>query len=1247
MLFETSRPRARRSACEAPWWRFEDAPRSRRGLDPWEMNDERYSERNEKANGRNRMSREIRKSMLRCCGLLAVFLLGTAVHAQDEKGRQRPVMPSSELGRENLSRVAASAADIKAILVKDTGLMVELKRWVAKDATSQGQIIGETDLTDDAIFDRLQTDVQFRSVATQLVQRYGYLVPQLNPDSAAGKEQDLLVKERAKLIAQNEQEEEQERRKLRKARNAQNSVDCNALDPQCSERAGGNEEQIPSQPRGQDFDQGNSPSRMGPEGINPQNPSRNDQLLRAQLDTSGQGAIQGDGVFPELPLGGGLDSTISLDGGSSGLAGGTLRSSREADSQSITALPVANSENRNPVDSFAVYGVGSARPTPNLPDPYRSTRRDANTPASTGSSSTYSPMQPFDRGNRPKPQPAAPELVRAVSPYNDIPSLYDMYVQAIPRPAMPKRFGAEVFENGTRDSQLIPMDVPAGPDYIVGPGDGLSIDLWGGVSQRIYRVVDREGRVSLPEVGPLLVSGKSLADVQANLQETLRTQFRQVSAEVSLTRLRTIRVYEVGDIANPGAYDISSLSTPLNALFVAGGPTQKGSLRIVKHYRGNQLVQVVDLYDLLLHGVRSGLQQLENGDSVLVPPVGPQVTVDGMVRRPAIYELKDEKNLAAVLELAGGLLPTATLRHIEVQRLVAHQNQTMMSLDIPEIENDSEVTKKLEAFEIQDGDRIRVFPIAPYNRDAVYVEGHVIRPGRYSYRKDMRVTDVITSYNDLLPEPAAQYAEIIRLNAPDFHPTVESFDLAGALANPAQAPMLQAMDTVRVFSRFDFENPPSVSVFGDVRAPGTFRTAGQIHLSDAVHLAGGIAPDAKIDDAQVYRYLPDGKLKIFSVSLNLALEGDPAANIWLQPRDRLLIHRSPDAVQPSSVYVQGEVGKPGRYPLTTNMTIGDLIRVGGGLKPSADTNQADLTHYEWAEQGELSGKHEMVTISEALAGETSANVSLNNGDVLTIRQLPNWNDLGASITVKGEVKHPGAYGIRPGEKLSSVLERSGGFGPLAYPYGAVLMRRDVREMEMNARSEMVRRLKQEEVNLKQLPDADPDQKNAKLTAIAQTETTLQQLEANPPIGRVVVFIPPDLKHWKNSEDDVPVRDGDILLIPKKADYIMVNGQVFNPTAVSYRPGRSARWYLSQAGGTTQLANKKAVFVIRADGSVLSAQNNTSGWWSADPMGAALKPGDTIVVPEIAPKIGTRNWQTLFQAGQLAASAALAVAYIHP
>jgi polysaccharide biosynthesis/export protein len=1184
----------------------------------------------------------------------AVLCLCSAViRAQEARELQRPMTPISELGRENLSRVAASAADIKTILVKDTGLMVELKRWIAKDATSQGQIISEVELTDDAIFDRLQADVQFRSIATQLVQRYGYLVPQVNPDSAAGREQELLVKERVKRIAENEEEEAQGRtRQQRRGNNVQNTVTCNALDPQCGERSGSDEEQTPGQQRQRDFDQGNPPSRFGPDESNPQNVPRNSsdgQVLRAQLDSPGSAPEEGDRTFPELPLGGGFDSTLSPGSTSYGASGdSSLRGSRAADGQSGVAQAGATPQGQNVVDSFAIYGVGGSSPNGSAIDPYRSNRRDVNPSNSTGSSSSsYSQFQPFDRRFQPRPQPPVPELVRAANPYNNIPSLYDMYVQAIPRPRVPTRFGAEVFENGTRDSQLIPMDVPAGPDYIVGPGDGLSIDLWGGVSQKIYRVVDREGRVSLPEVGPLLVSGKSLADVQASLQQTLRTQFRQVSAEVSLTRLRTIRVYEVGDIANPGAYDISSLSTPLNALFMAGGPTQKGSLRIVKHYRGNQLVEVVDLYDLLLHGVKSGLQQLENGDTVLVPPVGPQVTIEGMVRRPAIYELKDEKNLASVLELAGGLLPTATLRHVEVQRLVAHQSQTMMGLDIPEIDSDSEATKKLEAFEIHDGDRIRVFPIAPYNQDAVYLEGHVIRPGRYSYRQGMRVTDVITSYKDLMPEPAGQYAEIIRLNAPDFRPTVESFDLTEALTNPGQAPVLHAMDTLRIFSRFDFENPPTVSVWGDVRGPGTYRTAGQIHLSDAVHLAGGISPDANVDDAQVFRYLADGKMKIFSVSLNLALEGDPTANIWLQPRDRLLIHRNPDAVQPASVYVQGDVGKPGRYPLTTNMTVADLIHVGGGLKPSADTRAADLTHYQWATQGELTGERHSVMISEALAGNAASNVTLSNGDVLTIRQLPNWNDLGASISVKGEVNHPGAYGIRPGEKLSSVLERAGGFGPQAYPYGAVLMRREVREMEMNARLEMVRRLKQEELNLKQLPEAELDQRNAKQTAIAETETTLQQLEANPPVGRVVVRIPTDVKMWRNTSADVPVRDGDVLLIPKKADYVMVNGQVFNPTAVSYRPGRSARWYLSQAGGTTQLANKKAVFVVRGDGSVLAAKNNESGWWSGDPLGSTLRPGDSIVVPEVAPHIGTRNWQNLFQAGQLAASAALAAAYIHP
>jgi len=198
------------------------------------------------------------------------------------------------------------------------------------------------------------------------------------------------------------------------------------------------------------------------------------------------------------------------------------------------------------------------------------------------------------------------------------------------------------------------------------------------------------------------------------------------------------------------------------------------------------------------------------------------------------------------------------------------------------------------------------------------------------------------------------------------------------------------MDTVRIFSRYDFENPPTVSVLGDVRLPGTYQTSGQIHLADAVHLAGGLAPDAQTVDAQIFRYLPDGKFKIFSVSLSQALEGDSIENIVMQPRDRLLIHKNPDAVEPATVFIQGEVGKPGRYPLTTNMHVADLVRLSGGMKPSADAQTADLIQFQWGTPSKLIGQHQVIALTAALAGDANSNASLRNGDVLTIRQLPGW-----------------------------------------------------------------------------------------------------------------------------------------------------------------------------------------------------------------------------------------------------------------
>jgi protein involved in polysaccharide export with SLBB domain len=696
----------------------------------------------------------------------------------------------------------------------------------------------------------------------------------------------------------------------------------------------------------------------------------------------------------------------------------------------------------------------------------------------------------------------------------------------------------------------------------------------------------------------------------------------------------------------PGPYDISSLSTPLNALVAAGGVTARGSMRTLKHYRGKQLIQEVDAYDLLLHGVRTDLQQLQSGDTLLVPPVGPLVTIEGMVRRPAIYELHKETSLAEVLELAGGILPTAALRHIEVQRVEAHEKHTMLSLNLTSTADTSAVDQQLESFKIQGGDQIHLFPIASYNEDAIYFQGHVLRPGRYSYKKDMKLTDLISSYGDLLPEPAPHYGEIVRLNAPDFHPTVVSFDLAAALASPASAPILQPLDTVRIFSRYDFQAPPDVWVGGEVRSPGKYRTSGQAHLRDAIYLAGGTTPYAALDSAQLFRTESDGTMKILSVNLREALDGNPAHDVLLQPRDRVIVNRNSANVEPPTVYIKGEVAKPGRYPLTSNMRVEELVRVSGGLKRSAYTETADLTRFAAGGPPNGSSEHVEVKLAAASAGETNEDLPLRNGDVLTIGQLPQWGDLGASVTVRGEVLHPATYGIAPGERLSSLLRRGGGFTAAAYPYGAVLARREVREVELKSQAELVQRIKEEQIHLHALPEGDTDQRNAKLTAIAQTQTTVQQLESVSPIGRVVIHIPADMRKFANSPSDITLQDGDQLFIPKRPAYVMVQGQVFNPTAVAYVPGRDAKWYLSQAGGLTQIADKNAAFVIRADGSVYSSKNN-SGFWSGDPMKTELKPGDSIIVPEKALRVGPRNLTPLIQTAQIASSIALTIAYIHP
>ncbi len=264
----------------------------------------------------------------------------------------------------------------------------------------------------------------------------------------------------------------------------------------------------------------------------------------------------------------------------------------------------------------------------------------------------------------------------------------DLYAQIPNETARLERFGSDVFvnrafsatERGVSGNDT-PLDVPLGPDYVIGPGDKLTIDLWGGITQSFTRAVDRDGRVFLPEAGAVQVAGLPLGKAQSLIEEVLKQQYRDAQVAVTVSDLRSVRVYVVGDVQRPGAYDVSSLATPLSALYAAGGPTAVGSLRTARHYRGKQLVEEFDLYDFLLHGVRNGSARFESGDTLLVPPAGPQVAISGAIKRPAIYELKPgETMLGAVVDDAGGFTAAASLSHIRIERIDANQQRVTVTL---------------------------------------------------------------------------------------------------------------------------------------------------------------------------------------------------------------------------------------------------------------------------------------------------------------------------------------------------------------------------------------------------------------------------------------------------------------------------------------------------------------------------------------------------------------------------------------
>ncbi len=1151
--------------------------------------------------------------------------------------------------------VSLSADKIISLLRDETGLLLQVKKALVRKAFEQGRVLDPADLTDDKLYALLREDENTRVIATREIEDRYYirakptreeLVRSL-PCRGSGESPAPTAPNQISnppLVNANPSQEHLYWQKH------EVDLDCYSLQTapydvlqavynQLLGQQTQGQLQYPQVPQSQNpqmqYPQQPSPMQSSPQQPYPpsQTPWQNQQVNPSrQLQLTGLQSPGGN--YFESPESAQSEMAQAQPGDLSSLVAGQAGLSMA----SKTGIGQLGGIGQSAGTGVGGFGLSGTMPSLNSLGSLLGLQGQGSTSQLPQQASLLNLQNPMSQP-RPLSLPMQPLLRHRPNPYADIPSLYDLNAQYSKHSPLPLgRFGDDVFQNGTGNLDELPMDLPVGPEYVVGPGDGLTVDIWGSIAQRLQRVVDRSGRVDLPEVGTVEVSGKSLGDVQHIVQTVLRGQFRNASADVSLSRLRSVRVYVVGDVERPGAYDISSLSTPLNALYAAGGPTSQGSLRTLRHYRGDHLVQEVDVYDLLLHGIRSNMERMQPGDTLQIPPLGSEVTVEGMVRRPAIYELNKEKSLAEVLELAGGVMPTGTLRHVDVERVESHDSRTMLRLDIPETDNQQAITQALEDFNVQDGDNIKITPILPYADKTVYLDGHVSRPGKFAYREGMKVTDLIKTYKDLLPEPSTSHAEIIRLSQPDNRPTILAFNLGDALAGKDQDLALKPFDTVRVFGRFDFEDPPVVTVTGEVRDPGDHLTNGDTHLRDAVYLAGGTTRDALLRDAQVFRKTTDGKLEVINVNLTKALEGDAKDNIALEPKDRVFIHRDLNKLDPPTVAVEGEVARPGKYALGDGMTAADLVRLAGGLKRGAYTEKADLTRYELVQGAKMVNDHITVPIAAALANEPDTDVRLRDGDVLAIQQLSGWKDVGATITVTGEVVHPGTYGIQEGERLSSIIQRAGGFRSNAYPYGAVFERDQIKQLEEKNRLDLLDRVEGEAANIKAIPEANPQDVLAKNAAIQQFQVTLQKLQNSPPQGRLVLHISNRIQRWANTSADIQVRAGDTIHIPKRPSVVLVDGAVYNPTGVTFKPGKDAGWYLQQAGGPTETANKKGFFVIRADGSVAGGP---SGLFHGGAMSAAMQPGDMVVVPEKTIAI-SRAWTNTVQTAQILSAVAIAI-----
>lgn len=786
-----------------------------------------------------------------------------------------------------------------------------------------------------------------------------------------------------------------------------------------------------------------------------------------------------------------------------------------------------------------------------------------------------------------------------------------------------KAFGYDVFANAPQTfAPTMDIAIPSG--YIIGPGDSISIQVFGKEKDELELEVNREGQIVFPAHGPFTVSGLTFSEMKRLLTAKIKEKIIGVDVVVGMASLRSMRVFVLGDAFKPGPYTLSSLSSITHAIFAAGGISDIGSLRNIQLKRAGKLVNTLDLYELLINGDSSSDLLLQSGDVVFIAPKGATVSVDGEVRRPAIYELLPEDDFADVLAMSGGTLPTAFAKTTQVERYNQNSLRSVINVDFT---SESDLSTKVQA-----GDAVHVMKAAEVFEQSVTVIGAVTRPGKYQWKAGQRITDILPNVDShLLHSADLNYSIIVREIDVARNIEIIQFDLAKAIENPAGIDnvALEGRDTVLVFSNVEDLVESKISLNSLAFTQESLEKKEQELAKEKYKLKQfwlkygdeEIAKGDVDEDAVAAAKLLEESIAQFSggkVEEEVNLK-----ELTLFSRQRLLqpiierLKRQGKRGQPIQlVEADGEVKFPGIYPLAKNARVADLVAAAGGLTESAYIERSELTRNSivnhMAQQSSIS-----LSLSKALNGNKENNPLLAAKDRLNVHKVPAWSENNV-IELRGEFVFPGKYTVRRGESLADLIKKAGGFTDFAHQEGSVFTRVQLRELEQQNLLKLTSDLRIQMAS-KSMTDDD----------FSQSYTEVQQMLADmvnvQPVGRLVIDLP---KMVEDDNYDILLESGDVLYVPTQKNSINVVGQVQVTSSHVFDENLIAEDYLAQSGGSKKRADEDRIYIISANGSI--KMMNAGNWFTSD-AGSDLKPGDTIVVPLDAEYMGNLDlWASVTQ-----------------